>query len=374
MVFLLNLLVVNLCDKIESKNRNPATMSYKIKLTCLQCSLFFFSLLFCRPLLAQADFSAVDQLFKQNQKNLGNDFVALVWKDGKVIYQKQGGTEFTPKTPAPIAAAGNWLTAALVMAMVDEGKLSLDDKVSQYIPLFAKYMKTYITIRHCLTHTTGIQADDGIKKLLVNIKYESLEEEVNTYASKRNIVTNPGTEFFYSNVGPNIAARVLEVITKKSFDRLISEKILRPCKMRGTSFSNEDGGAVNPAGGARSTANDYISFLSMLLNKGMSGDKRVLSEKSVAELESLQFGELPVKYAPKTLQGVHFGLGSYIVDTNAAGPSVFSCPNLLGTTPFLDKCRNYAGILIVLKPEEEKKSLYPSFKNLLDGAVGACSQ
>ena len=348
-------------------------MSYKVKRTCLQCSLFFISLLFCRPLFSQTDFSAVDQLIKQNQKVLGNDYVALAWKDGKVVYEKQGSADFTPKTPAPIAGAGNWLTAALVMVMVDEGKLSLDDKVSQYIPIFAKYMKSYITIRHCLTHTTGIRADDGIKKLLVKIKYESLEEEVNTYASKTDIVTNPGTEFFYSNVGPNIAARVLEVITKKSFDRLMNEKILRPLRMRGTSFSNEDGGAIDPAGGARSTANDYISFLSMLLNKGMSGDKRILSEKAVVEMESSQFGELPVKYAPKAIQGAHFALGSYILDAGAANPSVFTCPNLLGTTPILDKCRNYAAILIIAKPEEEKKILFPSFKNLLDEAIGACN-
>jgi CubicO group peptidase (beta-lactamase class C family) len=338
-------------------------MSYKLKAACLRCGLFVLSLLFCRAVLAQSDFGAVDQLIKQNQKALGN-FVALVWKDGKILYQKQGGTDFTPKTTAPIGAAANWMTAALVMTFVDEGKLSLDDRVVQYIPLFGKYSKSYITIRHCLTNTTGIRAEG-------KTKFESLEEEINSYASKRDIVANPGTEFYYSYVGPKIIARVLEIISKKSFERLMQERIIRPLKMRSTSFTNEEGGPVDPAGGARSSANDYISFLSMLLDKGVFEGRRILSEKAVEELEASQFGAIPVKSGPKGLQGFHFSLGSYIMESSAAGKTnVLACPNMEGTIPYIDKCRNYAAILITEKREEEKKPLYQSLKGLIDGAVG----
>jgi len=342
-------------------------MSYKLKAACLQCGLFLLFLLFCRPLPAQSDFSAVDQLIKQNQKALGN-FAVLVWKDGKILYQKQGGTDFTPKTTAPITASGNWMTAALVMTFVDEGKLSLDDRIVQYIPLFGKYSKSYITIRHCLTNTTGIRAEG-------KTKFESLEDEINSYASQRDIVANPGTEFHYSYVGPKIIARVLEIISKKSFERLMQERIIRPLKMRSTSFTNENGGPVDPAGGARSSANDYISFLSMLLDKGVFEGRRILSEKAVEELETAQFGTIPVKSIPKGLQGTHFGLGSYIMESSATGRShVLACPNMEGTIPYIDKCRNYAAILIVEKPEEEKKPLYQSLKGLIDGAVGGGCQ
>lgn len=320
-------------------------------------------------------FDAVDQLFKQNQKTLGNNFVALVWKDDKILYQKQGSADFTAKTQAPIVSAANWMTAALVMTFVDEGKLSLDDKVTQYIPLFGKYSKGYITIRNCLTNTTGIKVEEGVKKPEKS-RYETLEDEVNAFASRRDIGTNPGTEFFYSNLGPNIAARVLEIVSKKSFDRLMQERIIRPLKMHGTSFTSDDGGAVNPAGGAHSTANDFISFLTMLLNKGVSGDKRILSEKAVAEMETAQFISLPVKYVPKELQGAQFGLGNYIMGTGAVGApaagtaAVLICPNGLGTTVYIDKCRNYAAILIVAKPEEEKKPLYQSMMNLINEVLG----
>lgn len=359
-------------------------MSYKVKTTCLHFSSFVLFLLLWLPVFSQKkpaapepspyNFEAVDQLLRQNQKVLGNNFVALVWKDGKIVYQKQGGPDFTPKMYAPIAGAGNWLTAALVMTFVDEGKLSLDDKVAQYIPLFAKYMKGYITIRNCLTHTTGIktEGDDGTRVL--RSRSGTLEDDVNDYASKKSIGTNPGTEFFYSNLGPNIVARVLEIVSKKSFDRLMMERIIRPCKMKGTSFTNENGGALNAAGGARSTANDYINFLAMLLNKGTFEDKRVLSEKAIEEMEKAQFAGLPVRSAPKDLQGAQFGLGNYILapETAGAAPTLF-CPNLLGTTPFIDQCRGYAAILIVQKPEEEqRKTLALSMKNLIDDAIGPC--
>ncbi|MBS1664197.1 MAG: serine hydrolase, partial [Bacteroidetes bacterium] len=284
-------------------------MSYKSHVTCRPFSLFILSLLFCLSASAQTSFDAVDQLFKQNQKAMGN-FVAIAWKDGKVIYQKQSSQDFTAKAPAPIGAAGNWMTAALVMTFVDEGKLSLDDKVTKFIPLFGKYMKGYITIRNCLTNTTGIRAEEGVRVQLKS-KYESLEEEVNTYANKHDIATNPGTEFFYSAVGPNIAARILEIVGKKPFDRLMTERIIRPCKMKGTSFSSEDGGAINASGGARSTANDYINFLAMLLNKGTFEGKRVLSEKAVDEMMTEQFASLPVKYTPRSLPNTHYGLGAF---------------------------------------------------------------
>jgi CubicO group peptidase (beta-lactamase class C family) len=345
-------------------------MSYKAQLTCRRFSLFIFQLLFCLVTFAQTNFDAVDQLLKQNQKALGN-YVVLVWKDGKIIYQKLASTDFTQKTQAPIAAAGDWMTAALVMTFVDEGKLSLDDKITKYIPLFGKYMKGYITIRNCLTNTTGIRTDESVEKPLEKTHYETLEDMVNTYANKHAIATNPGTEVFYSRLGPNIAGRVLEIISKKSFDRLMRERITQPLKMRGTSFVNEEGGAVNPSNGGRSTANDYINFLTMLMNKGVFEGKRVLSEKAVEEMETAQFANLPVKFIPLALQGAHMGLGTYIITTNAAGaPVTLACPDLLGTAAYLDKCRNYGAVLIVEKPEEEKKPLYGNLINLIGEAIG----
>jgi CubicO group peptidase (beta-lactamase class C family) len=349
-------------------------MSLKINRICLYCSLFSAFLLFFQFSYAQTDFSNVDALLKQNQKLLGNNVVALIYKDGKIIYQKELGEDFKAKTQAPIASCSKWLTAALVMIFVDEGKLKLDDPVSKYLPVFDKYMKSYVTIRQCLSHTTGIENEKGnLLKILQRKKYASLEEEVNAYAAKE-ISNNAGTEFHYGNIGPNIAARVLEVISKKSFDRLIQDKLLRPLKMRATSFVDESGNAPNPSGGARSTANDYMNFLSMILNKGMFEGKRILSEESIAEMQKPQFTSLPVKFAPKIAEGYHYGLGEWIFDEDASGNSLtVGSPGLFGTWPYVDKCRGYAAIIFVKTLlGEQKKDFAIQFKSAVDEVIGTC--
>ncbi len=346
-------------------------MTYKVRLICLKCSPILIFLLFFQPVFSQYDFGQVDQMLQQNQKALGKEFVALVWKDGKLIYQKEMG-DFNAKTPAPIASCSKWLTAALVMTFVDEGKISLDDKVTKYLPIFGKYMKGYITIRNCLSHTTGVQAESGsLMRIVSRKKFETLEEEVNYFATKREITSNPGTEFFYSNVGMDIAGRVLEVVSRKTFDRLMLERIFRPLKMKNSSFSVYDNSAVNPSGGAQSSANDYLNFLIMILNKGMFNGKRILSEKAIAEMGKAQFPDLPVKYTPKVAEGYHYGLGEWILESDSKGnTTVMSSPGLFGTWPYVDLCRDYAAIFFVKSLlNEEKKELYLQFKESIDGQI-----
>jgi CubicO group peptidase (beta-lactamase class C family) len=345
---------------------NPVTMSHKCKSICLPFSILVCSLLIWRPLSSQPSFSETEQLLKQNQKALGTNFVALVWKDGKIVYQKQfekDPGDFGARSQIALDACSQWLTAALVMSFVDEGKLSLEDRVSKYIPIYSTYMKSYITIRNCLTYTTGIQADAvGPMKVLQKSKYETLEDEVSAFASKREIATNPGTEFFYSHVGPNIAGRVLEIITKKSFERLMADRITRPLKMHFTSFADLNGGSVNPSGGAISTAGDFMNFLAMMMNKGVFEGRRILSEKAVAEIETSQFVSLPVRYVPKGGEDYHFGLGTWI-----AQDRVICSANLEGNWPYIDLCHNYAALLFVkTSTSEPKREIYRQFKQSID--------
>lgn len=348
-------------------------MSLKINRICLNCSLVTGFLLLLQVASGQYDFSAADQLLQRNQKQLGNEVAALVWKDGKIIYQKELGTDFNAKTQAPVANGSMWFTAAVVMTFVEQGKLSLDDPVGKYIPIFNSYMKGYITIRHCLSHTTGIERDKGfLAKVLYAKKYETLEAEVNAIAAKE-ISNNTGKEFHYGNYGPIIAARVLEVIGKKNFERLAMERLFRPLKMRGTSFDN-NGMAPNPSGGALSTANDYLNFLSMLLNKGMFEGKQILSAESIEEMQKTQMPGLPVKYKPKIAEGFDYGLGEWIQEKDANGNStVISSPGLFGTWPYIDKCRNYAAIIFVRNlVNDSKKDVMVQFKEIVDAQVGAC--
>jgi CubicO group peptidase (beta-lactamase class C family) len=349
----------------------PENMSANFYHFCVKVSPVLVFLLFFQPLFAQYNFSAVDAKMESAKKELGVGAMAMVYKDGKLIYLKTLG-EFTAKTQAPIASCSKWLTAALVMSFVDQGKLSLDDKVSKYIPLFAKYSKGYITIRDCLSHTTGIESEPiGLKSILERKNYASLEEEVNDFASKKEIVSNPGLEFRYSNVGLNIAGRIVEIVGRRGFEQLMQERITRPLLMRNTSFSSFN--AVNPSGGALSTPNDYMNFLSMLLNKGMFNEKRILSEQSIQEMNLVRTNSSIIKYAPKVATGFNYGLGEWVQETDETGKAtVVSCPGLFGTWPLIDYCRGYACIIFtnsLLK--DSNRELYKQIKELIDQQI-AC--
>jgi CubicO group peptidase (beta-lactamase class C family) len=346
-------------------------MTVKIHIFCVKVSTVLIFLLFFQCVNAQYNFVQLDQKLDASKKEFGGAVVTLIYKDGKLIYQKAIG-EFTAKTQAPIVGSSQWLTAALVMSFVDQGKLSLDDKVSKFIPLFAKYSKGYITIRDCLSHMTGIEADPNIlKKLMEHRSFSTLEDEVIDFASKKDIQTNPGLEFRYSNIGINIAGRIVEIVGRRGFEQLMQERITRPLLMRNTSFSSFD--AVNPSSGAISTANDYMNFLVMILQKGEFNGKRILSEKSINEMHTLRTNSSIIKLTPKITEGFNFGLGEWIQDTDENGKAtVVSAPGLFGTWPFIDICRGYACIVFpngLLK--DSQRGLYKEIKSVIDEQVAA---
>ena len=322
-------------------------MSYKFSINCLKFSSILLFLLLFQFAGAQknskeygiANYPVLDEMLMRYQKLLGNDVVTMVWTD-TLVFKKEMG-DFNSRTAAPIASASKLLTTAVVLQMVDEGKISLDDKVSQYLPVFEKYGKNYITLRHCLSHYTGIEADGG-KKIFDRKKFASLEEEVNAFAAKE-IQTNPGTEFWYSNIGLNIAARVLEVVSKKKFEMLAQQKLFRPLGMRYTTFANLDASAPNPSGGAKSSAEDYMKFLVMLLNKGKNTKGvQVLYEASVLELMKVQARPEQMKYAPKAAHGMSYTLGAWAIEVEDGKATSITSPGLFGTWPVVDFKRGYA--------------------------------
>jgi CubicO group peptidase (beta-lactamase class C family) len=337
-------------------------------------SLLGFLLLF-QPVFAQYDFKELDQAFQDKQKLLGNDVVAMIWKGDSLVYKKET-KEFNSKTQAPIASCSKWLTAALVMIFVDEGKISLDDPVVKYIPVFANYFKSYITIRECLSHMTGISDESGglLKKIFQRKKMASLEEEVNDFAA-REIRANAGTDFWYGNIGLNIAGRVLEIVSKKRFDILIKQKLFNPLGMRRTSFTTMDASAVNPSGGAQSTADDYMKFLVMLMNKGKYNGQQILSEKAVQQMMQVQTKPAQIKYAPRSAEGFNYALGSWVLEEKNGTATCLASPGLFGTWPMIDFCRGYAYLFFVKNLlGEEKADAHMDIKKIIDKQIASTCQ
>lgn len=349
-------------------------MSLKIKIICLKCYTVFCFLLLLQQVYGQYNFTALGKELEDKKKWSGQNIVALIYKYDTLIFKKETG-DFNSKTQAPIASCSKWLTAALVLTFVDEGKISLDDKVSKYLPVFDKYGKSYITIRHCLSHMTGIQSEPiRILKLFERKKFPSLEEEVNAFAAKA-IQTNPGTEFRYSNIGLNIAGRVLEVIANRKFDMLMRQRIFVPLGMRNSTFSTLDASALNPSGGAKSTANDYMNFLVMLLNKGRFNGKQILSEEAVFQMRITQTTAELIKYAPGSTKGFNYALGSWVIEQSPlpegrSMATALTCPELSGTWPMIDFCRGYAYIFFVKSLlDEERAEAHLEIKKIIDNQL-----
>lgn len=347
-------------------------MSHTLASICRKVSPIAVLMLLFQFSFAQYNFSDADKMLVAAQKDIGKNAVVLVYKDGKPIYKKEIG-EMKLNEQVPIASCSKWLTATMVMILIDEGKLSLDDKVCQYLPIFKEYGKAYVTIRYCLSHQTGIQQEPvSLRSIVLKKKYATLEQEVIDIASKKEIDYNPGEKFYYGSVGLDIAARICEVVTKKSFAQLITERLFRPLSMRSTTFANEDfEAAPNPSGGARSSAIDYANFTSMLLNKGIFNGKRILSDSAVGLMMQQQIKTENIKYAPAVAQGYTYALGSWIMSSDANGKGiVVTCPGLFGSFPLIDYCRGYTMVVFTKSLlTEHKKEFYTKLKEAFDTAI-----
>lgn len=331
-------------------------MSAKLRPDCLKASTIALFLLFFQAATGQGKFEEVSGIAEQQAKTLKQEVVVVVATKDTSVYTKDTKTFSAIRGQAPLGFSSQWLTAALVLIMVDEGKISLDDKVSQYLPVYGSYMKSYVTIRHCLSHFTGIQTETNkVVKLFEKKKFASLEEAVAGYA-KKEIQENAGEAFRFSGMGPDIAGRILELVTKKKFDMLIQQKLLRPLGMRQTTFSTLDASAISPSSGGRSTAADYTKFLRMLLNGGMHNGQRILSEAAVKTMRQVLTEPGNRKYSPAMAGNWEYALGAWAAgDETEKLATVLTAPSLGGTTALVDFCRGYAFVYLQKELEEETK-------------------
>src|SRR5262245_46717506 len=142
-----------------------------------------------------------------------------------------------PDTLFWIASMTKPITATSVMILQDEGKLSVDDPVVKYLPEFGKVAlkdgsspATQITIRHLLTHTSGVDAPAPFQA----DKAPTLAD-IATAIAKQPLQFEPGSQWRYG-VGLTVAGRIVEVVSGKPFETFVDERICQPLGMRDTTF------------------------------------------------------------------------------------------------------------------------------------------
>jgi CubicO group peptidase (beta-lactamase class C family) len=351
------------------QSKKSANMSVNLILICRKCIFLFALLLIQQICWGQQGFKPVHQWLKNNLYEMGGRAVLVIYKDGQIIYQQVENKlhrrqrianriinkklnaqnteieDFSLQSKQPIASCSKWLSAALVMTFVDEGKLSLEDSVGKYLPYMTSFGKGGIKIWHCLAHLTGIKTGSLKETIKLTSTASSMDDAIKSFAALP-FEGTPGKTFHYSNAGLQIAAAVIEKISGKDFKTLFQERIAKPCAMNQTDFGTAK--IPLPAGGANSTPEDYMHFLSMLLNKGIYNGKQVLSEQAINVMQLNRISaDAKIINTPEEAGNFTYGSGLWVMDgkTYLEKSNEVSSPGLFGSFPWINNHLNYAGFL-----------------------------
>lgn len=195
-------------------------------------------LLFSNSIFAQWQ-EEINSLFPEFTEQPG--FVVAVYKDGAVAFKKGYGLAnfdynipMTPQTVIDIASVAKQFTAASIILLENEGKLSFEDPLEIYIPELPKYFEGEITIDHLLHHTSGLKDYLDLMELaqISRDNYITEQDILEVIAKQRNLNFPPGEKYQYSNSGYFLLAKIVSRISGKSFGDFVQERILEPLGMK----------------------------------------------------------------------------------------------------------------------------------------------
>jgi CubicO group peptidase (beta-lactamase class C family) len=329
-------------------------------------------------------------------KNEVAGVVTLVVSKNRILHlESTGFADVAAKRPMTsdavfwIASMTKPVTGVAVLMLQDEGKLSVADPVSKYLPEFAA-LKTpsgkpaNLTITQILTHTSGLGEAPGPAAQQAH----TLADLVPLWLAAP-MQYEPGAQWKYTQSGINAASRIVEVVSGMTFDAFVQKRIFEPLGMKDTTFyptdaqrarlatayaKNKDTGvleAVPPRadfgrrdrppqgnGGLYSTGPDYARFCQMLLNGGTLDGRRYLSAESMKLLSTPQTGDLPTGFFQSDTYGNRganygWGIATCVLRTPHEGlaamlsPGTYGHGGAWGTQAWIDPVKGIAYIMMV---------------------------
>lgn len=279
----------------------------------------------------------VDRIAAQvlEQTGVPSASVAVV-KGGKVVYTQAYGAARLADGDAPAVAAtpemrysigsiSKQFTAAAILLLQEEGKLSLDDAVGKYIPGLTEGDK--VTIRQILSHTSGYQdywPEDYVMTPM--LKPESAQQILDTWA-KKPLDFEPGTKWQYSNTNFVIAGRIVETITGAPLMDMLVSRIFRPLGMKSVWNSDEakltqvDATAYyrHALGPLRVAPKEGRGWMFAAGELAMTAhDLALWDESLIAQtvLKPESYKQMFTEVKLKDGKGTHYGLGVFVTDRN----------------------------------------------------------
>jgi CubicO group peptidase (beta-lactamase class C family) len=198
--------------------------------------------------LAQDHAAKIQEVLTLANKYRQFNGTALVAENGKVVYK--GGVGLanmewnipnTPDTKFRLGSITKQFTATVILQLVEQGKIKLDGKLSDYLPDYRKDVGNKVTIHNLLTHTSGIPSYTSQPGFFENVSRNpyKVDEFVKKYASG-DLEFEPGSKFVYDNSGYFLLGAIIERVTGKPYEQVLQENIFNPVGMKNTGYDHHD--------------------------------------------------------------------------------------------------------------------------------------
>ena len=225
--------------------------------------------------IAQDKAQKIDALLKTYYDYGQLNGAVLVAENGKVVYKKGFGMAnmewdipIQTDTKFRIGSITKQFTAAVILQLVDEGKIKLDGKLADYLPDYRKDTGEKVTIHQLLNHTSGIPSYTGLPGFFQNESRNpyTVKDFVKKFASG-NLEFEPGTQFKYNNSAYFLLGAIIEQITGKPYAQVLKERIFEPLGMNDTGYDDDAPLLKKRAAGYQKTPDGYENapYLDMLL-------------------------------------------------------------------------------------------------------------
>ena len=298
-----------------------------MKKTAIQTSfvIVMFLFVYCVSVRSQVLITSdIDALIERSMKAFDVPGISVgVIKDGKVVYAKGHGVrslktnaKMDENTLVGIASNSKAFTTVSLGILVDEGKISWDDRVQDYIPefkLYSPYVTEDFRIRDLLTHRSGLGLGAGDLMFFPDGSDFTIEDVIHNLRYLKQ-TSSFRTKYDYDNNLYIVAGEVIKRVSGKTWPEFVEERIMKPLGMTSSAGlfervkdkSNSIDGHANvegkvqviqrsgvrvaaAAGGVNSNITDLAKWVQMFLNGGKyEGGKRLISEKTLKEIWSPQ--------------------------------------------------------------------------------------
>jgi CubicO group peptidase (beta-lactamase class C family) len=181
----------------------------------------------------------VDALFNRTITNQGPGAAVLVARDGKILFEKgygladiAHGVAFVPETQSRIGSITKQFTAAAILKLQEQGKLSVNDKLTKYFPDFPRGDE--VTLRHLLTHTSGIHSFTDKPGFLDGVAMAVKPDDLINSIKNDPYDFDPGKKWQYDNSGYFLLGQIIEKVSGQSYGDYLQTNFFDPLGMKNT--------------------------------------------------------------------------------------------------------------------------------------------